>query len=156
MHPCTLRCIFTTGASAVAQHLVAGQLRSPISSLQSAMQVHTSLQQPLTPLLLLHTLAHRLDVLQWLHTDLQCPWEARFIIRIAAEKGLLPLLQWMWQQRDGAAVDNAYVTCAAAVGGHLPTIIWLHRAQRLRPDDICTRVAHHNHILVLLWLHQQG
>eukprot|EP00953_Heterococcus_sp_UTEX-ZZ885_P014870 8394-Heterococcus_DN1.PRE.1 len=59
-------------------------------------------------------LTHRLDVLQWLHTDLQCPWEARFIIRIAAEKGMLPLLQWMWQQRDGAAVDNAYVTCAAA------------------------------------------
>jgi hypothetical protein len=101
-------------------------------------------------------LTHRLDVLQWLHTDLQCPWEARFIIRIAAEKGMLPLLQWMLQQRDGAAVDNAYVTCAAAVGGHLPTIIWLHRAQRLHPDNLCTRVAYHNHILVMLWLHQQG
>jgi hypothetical protein len=71
---------------------------------RAQMQVHLSfVAAPHTSIAAALPLTHRLDVLQWLHTDLQCPWEARFIIRIAAEKGMLPLLQWMWQQRDGAA-----------------------------------------------------
>jgi hypothetical protein len=101
---------------------------------------------------------NRLDLLQWLHVDMKCPWYVRKVAQAAAANANLPMLQWIWSQPDGKLRRYDDVGKSAASSGSIEVLQALEDNKCLWDmfDELCTAAARHNNLAALQWLLQRG
>jgi hypothetical protein len=108
----------------------------------------------------IHTAAQsgKLQVLNWLlpyikHQRSSCIASAAGAGKLEAVEFLVAATKKVFNWDGGAIIENAAV--AAAVGGHLHVLEWLHKCTSMCNDDVFHSAAAGGHVHVLEWLHLQ-
>jgi hypothetical protein len=96
--------------------------------------------------------AQKLEALQWLHTDAQCPLPPD-ITHSAASGGSVAMLQWL--AAVGCVFDRC-TSCAAASAGHMHVLQFLREQGCPFDKDCVDAAAERGDLAMVQWLLQQG
>jgi hypothetical protein len=101
---------------------------------------------------------NRLDLLQWLHIEMKCPWYVRKVAQAAAANANLAMLQWICSEPDGRIKQYDDVGKCAATSGSIEILQFLEDNRWLFDmfNELCTAAARHNNLAALQWLLQRG
>jgi hypothetical protein len=94
-------------------------------------------------------------VLSWARPNNGCPGMLKSTMEYAAQWGQLATVRSL---RPNGCAWQGWVCEAAAFGGHLAVLQWLHAegCPCARPERVCERAAEGGHMHVLQWLRANG
>ncbi len=84
----------------------------------------------------------------------RCDRSQHYTCEDLAANGALLMLKWAVQK--GYPLNEVDTFCAAAVGGHLHVLKWLHQQKYQFDERVSWTAATMGHLKVLMWLHQNA